>query len=109
MKLVIVLVVLGLFGVGGAAIFGVGPLASAEVRSCTRLARLCGGDRDASVKRCRGVFEEVRKMGGDAAVDKTATCLSNVQTCAAGAGCVIGGVGGTVLGEFAKGLQEVVR
>ncbi len=109
MKLVIVLVVLGFLGLGAAAFFGVGPLASAEARTCSRLAGLCGGSRETTMRRCRDVFEEIHKVAGAAAVEKTATCLSSVQTCAAGAGCVVGGVGGSVLGELTRGLQESLR
>lgn len=104
--LLVCLVVLA--GIAGAAALSAGysPFASPEAKSCARLEKLCDGKGQMDAKECEQAFTELRKMGGDASVEKTASCLGEAQTCAAAAGCVVGGIGGGMVGEFMKGLGK---
>jgi hypothetical protein len=89
---------------------GIGPLASAEDRACARLQSLCGeGEGKGKAESCRETLRSVRKVAGDEGMEKTAKCLGDAGTCGAAAGCLVGGVGTAVMGEFLKGLQQAVE
>lgn len=89
---------------GGAAAF------TPEGRACTKLEALCGdgGKRSMDAEQCREGWSEARKLAGDAATDRSLSCVVDAKTCSAAAGCLAGGVGVGAVGEMLKGFGDAL-
>ncbi len=107
-KVGVAVLVLGLFA--GVA-WGVGR--TPERSACVKMGELCA---DAHVKsslsdldQCVDQVKQLRKLGGDAPVDKAITCIDGAKTCPEAMGCVMGAGYAALPGmmtELAKGFER---
>ena len=103
---------LGLYSYNGPAIVDEvvksGLLKSPQQQACDRLSELCGGGSAADT--CDSKLEgALKKLADAAAVAHALECIDHAQTCPAAAGCLVGGIGPAVVGEFWKGMSEAAK
>lgn len=102
-QLIVVLGVLGGIGYGVYYYF----FTSSEERACMKLARLCGGDTDASSKAlqsCEDTFKKLEKLSGDRLKNVT-SCIQKADNCARAVGCTAGAAL-SGMQEFLKGVKD---
>src|SRR5262244_3140240 len=96
------LVILG--GVGY-LVLGSTALASPQKKACVHLADVCSVTGDfKDLDKCVESFDKLEKMAGKEPTARSLRCIEESQTCTAAAGCMVGGAGMGVLGEFMKGV-----
>ena len=106
-KVAVAVLVLGMFG-GVAWAVGRSP----ERSACIKLGELCADAKKGSVAeldQCVDQVKELRKLGGDAPVDKALTCIDGAKTCPEAMGCVAGAGYAALPGlmnEFGKGFAR---
>ena len=71
---------------------------------CTRMETLCGHDQNHSPEQCARDMGELRRNMGAQAVQGTADCVAQAQSCAAAGGCIAGGALRGVGGQFLQGF-----
>lgn len=80
-----------------------------EGRACTKLADLCPSkEPKKSLESCVEDWNDMRKVAGAPAVDRSIACIDEATTCTAAAGCIAGGVGVGTLGEMMKGFGSAL-
>lgn len=99
----------GALVVGGVVVIkGASGAASAitpEEKMCVRLGELCGEDTSKEKREsCVDDMQKMRKMSGDAAFERSLSCVAESKSCGAAGGCMMGGVGMGTLGEVLKGF-----
>lgn len=107
------LLAVGLLGaavVGGVTVVAqTRAVATPEGRVCVRLADLCGRESSSSaLDSCVSDMKQTRKLAGDASFERSTKCIDESSSCAAAAGCMMGGVGVGALGEMMKGFGTAV-
>ena len=104
-------------GLAGAAVIGAvviakgaGPAATPEGKACIRVSELCGVEDKSSAKleSCVAELESAKKLAGPANVERSMTCIGEASSCAAVAGCMMGGVGVGAMGEMLKGFGSAL-
>ena len=108
-KLVVVSVV-GAGLVGGIVLAkGASVASSPEGKVCTRMAELCGEEGDAKeLNECVDEMKKAHKLAGDVPFQRSVTCIEESKSCAAAAGCMMGGVGVGAAGEMMKGFGNAL-
>jgi len=106
-KYLILLVVL--VAAGGATYYLF--LWSPAVRTCDRIASLCGAEFSAEDdQRCESAIATVGDVGGEKAVAEMAACTESSANCAEAMGCLAGSsvrsIGGGLLKGIGKGLFD---
>jgi hypothetical protein len=100
---------LALLIVGGVAWFAYSRFWKApELRSCQRLAELCGDKSD--VDKCVKDVADMRKMSQEA-VSKLDRCVGDARSCVEATGCLFGagmGAAGTMFNDFMKGVGKAL-
>ncbi len=77
----------------------------ARRKLCVRLGELCGADPSKETRQsCVEDMQKMRKMSGDAAFERSQSCVAESKSCGAASGCMMGGVGVGTLGEVLKGF-----
>ncbi|PIE18811.1 MAG: hypothetical protein CSA65_04040 [Proteobacteria bacterium] len=106
MRVLKVLLVLAVLGGGGYFLY-IKVLRPPEKTVCVKLADLCGGEKatKAHVERCEQGIEKLKKVGGERAINKAATCINEVDTCPKAIGCIFGG-SMSALGDVLKGMMK---
>lgn len=81
-----------------------------EGRTCAKLAELCPRDAKhaASLESCVQDLEDLRKVAGAPALERSMACIEESRSCTAAAGCLAGGAGVGVLGEMMKGFGSAL-
>jgi hypothetical protein len=104
------LIVLCLAVVVGVLVFSVKKAAaSPERQACVHVGELCGNAADVEqLEKCADGFQKARKAAGDPAVERSLRCIEESKTCAAVAGCTVGGIGVGAMGEFLKGFGSAL-
>lgn len=100
-KLFVTLLVLGLLGGGGWLLYsryGKSP----ERRACERVQALCG---DKEARTCEDAMGQLRRLGGDEAAERAASCVSAAKSCVSSVGCFVGAGLGS-LGELFEGIKR---
>ena len=83
--------------------------ASPERQACVHVGELCGNGGDVDqLEKCADGFAKARKAAGDPAVERSLKCIEESKTCAAIAGCTLGGIGVGAMGEFMKGFGSAL-
>jgi hypothetical protein len=83
-----------------------------EGRSCVKLKELCPVRTDASheprtLEACVQDLEDLRKIAGPPAVDRSMSCVNEAQSCTAALGCMAGGIGvGAMMKGFGSALSR---
>jgi hypothetical protein len=109
-----IVAVVGFLAIGGVAVAGYAYIRSPERSACLHMAELCGekgGTKD-DLDRCVDDVKQLRKIGGDEAVDKGIQCVNDSKTCGEAVGCVAGaGMKGAqgVVNEFFKGFGKATQ
>lgn len=97
------LVVGGVVLIKGAS--GASSAITPEGKMCVRLGELCGADPSTEkLESCVEDMKKMRKMSGDAAFERSQSCVAESKSCGAASGCMMGGVGVGTLGEVLKGF-----
>ena len=108
--------ILGTLLVGAAVVGGVtlakgaSTASTPEGKMCARLEVVCHTDEPdgISVEQCTHQMKEIRTQAGNASFDKSERCIEEAQSCAAAAGCMVGGIGVGMTGEMLKGLGNAM-
>jgi hypothetical protein len=105
-KKLVVIAVVGAALVGGIVLAkGASVASSPEGKACTKMADLCGAEGNwKDLNECVDDMKKARKLAGDVPFERTAACIDESKSCAAAAGCWMGGVGVGAAGEMMKGF-----
>jgi hypothetical protein len=101
------IVVLGLLGGIGYLVYNYA-FRSSEARACAKIVALCGSQKAVAAK-CEQAFEKLEKVAGKESLSKSLDCLQKADSCPRAWGCVAGGVGAGVVGEFIKGVSDALK
>lgn len=83
--------------------------ASPEGRACTKMADLCSADfSPKDFDACVTDLEKVKKAVGPRPYERSMTCVSEAESCAAITGCWVGGAGVGAMGEMIKGFGSAL-
>ena len=109
MKGILTLIVIGALGAGG--YYGWMHYLRPEARVCRKLESLCGTAAARNPDECTRSVADLRARIGEDGQQRLDSCMSEAQSCSAGAGCMAGaglsGIGGAVE-DFFKGLGKSV-
>ena len=81
-----------------------------DKRACSKLASLCDHSDDQRAS-CESVFAQIEKSGGSDEATKLSSCMSEANSCAAGAGCLAGAglnAAGNAAVDFIKGMTKTL-
>ncbi len=109
MKKLLVVALVGT-AIVGVVVAAAGAKASTpEAKMCIKMGELCATESGAKdFDQCVDGMKKLRKMGGDAAFERSQKCIDESNSCAAVSGCMMGGVGVGAMGELVKGFGNAM-
>jgi hypothetical protein len=81
-------------------------LATPEARVCSRLTELCGEQGASS---CESDFGKLRKALGPEALERTADCVGDSETCTEAVACMATGLLRDTVDQLGKGIERGLR